>query len=314
MSLTRRLAPTATLATLTLALAACGGGSDPLASDPAPGEGGGTGGGASASTIVVGSADFSESRLLAQVYHGALESAGVPVGEPRLGIGAREAYLKGLEDGSINLIPEYTGALALFYDKDFATTEPQEVYEELQGLLPEHLTVLEASEAENKDSITVTEQTAQEHSLQKVSDLAPVAGELTLGAPPEFQSRAQGVPGLESTYGITFGQVRNLGGQALVQALANGQVDAANIFTTDPSITEQSFVVLEDDENLFGAQNVVPLITKEAAQNQQVTDTLNGVSEQLTTEELQAMLKKVDVDKQDPAAVADEWLSENDLG
>lgn len=308
-STTRRLAPTAALAALALGLAACGGGSDPLASEPADG----SGEAASGQTIVVGSADFSESKLLASLYRGALDAAGVQVGQPRLGIGAREAYLKGLEDGSINLIPEYTGALALFYDKEFDETDSQKVYDGLQQALPEDFTVLEPSKAENKDSITVTQKVADQYSLANVSDLAPVANKVTLGAPAEFQARTQGIPGLKETYGITFGQVRDLGGQALVQALTNGQVDAANIFTTDPAIAQHDLVVLEDDKQLFGAQNVVPLLTKKAAENTQVVETLNKVSAELTTENLQGMLKQVDVDKKDPSTVADGFLSEHGL-
>ncbi|WP_168582481.1 ABC transporter substrate-binding protein [Gephyromycinifex aptenodytis] len=305
---TTRLGSTAAVIALSLGLAACGGGSDPLNEESS-----GSGEAAAAQSIIVGSADFSESKLLANLYRGALEAAGVKVGEPRLGIGAREAYLKGLEDGSINLIPEYTGALALHYDKAFDKTEPQEVYDSLTKSLPENLTVLEPSKAEDKDSITVTKAVADKYSLTKISDLKPVANKLSIGAQAEFQSRAQGAPGLAKTYGITFKQVRSLGGQALVQALTNGQVDAANIFTTDPAIAEHNLIVLEDDKGLFGAQNIVPLLTKKAAEDTTVVQTLNKVSAELSTEDLQTMLKKVDIDKKDPSAVAEEFLSEHGL-
>lgn len=294
---------------LAVGLAACGGGSsDPLAAQQ-PTQGGGT---ATGATIVVGSADFSESQLLAHIYHGALKAKGVSVGEPKLNIGARETYLKGMSDGSINLIPEYTGALAQFYDPTFAAKDPDQVYEQLKAKLPADLTVLAKSAAEDKDAIAVKQETVDRYKLTSLQDLAPVSEDLTLGAPPEFKTRVQGVPGLEQEYGITFKGMRSLKGQALVQALKNDQVQAANLFTTDPAIATNGFVVLQDPKNLFGSQNVVPLINKKVV-TPQVTETLNGVSAKLTTDGLQTMLAQVDGQKKDPAAVAQEFLTANGL-
>ncbi|GMA41169.1 ABC transporter substrate-binding protein [Mobilicoccus caccae] len=307
---TRRRLGAAVALVATMTAAACGGGSDPLAEEPAPGASGSAAGG----TVTVGSADFSESKLLAHVYTTALKAQGIQVAQPRLGIGAREAYIKGMTDGSINVIPEYTGALASYYDQEYAGTDPNEVYEHLKSVLPAELTVLRPSAAENKDSITVTRQTAEQQSLRTVSDLATKAGELTLGAPPEFKARRQGIPGLKSVYAVEFGQVRELGGQALIQALVNGQVDAANVFTTDPAYVQHELVALEDDKGLFGSQNVVPLVSKEVAQNSAVTETLDRVSDALTTQDLQEMLTKVDVERQDPAAVAQEFVTAKQLG
>lgn len=294
---------------LAAGLAACGGGSsDPLAKQE-PSQGGGS---AAAGTIVVGSADFSESQLLAHIYQGALKAKGVSVGEPKLNIGARETYLKGMSDGSINVIPEYTGALAQFYDPQFAAKEPDQVYEQLKTKLPADLTVLAKSAAEDKDAIAVKKETVDRYKLTSLEDLAPVAKDLTLGAPPEFKTRAQGVPGLEQQYGITFKDMRSLKGQALVQALKNDQVQAANVFTTDPAIATNGFVVLQDPKRLFGSQNVVPLVSKKVA-TPQVTEALNDVSAKLTTDGLQTMLAQVDGQKKDPAAVAQEFLTANGL-
>lgn len=294
----------------TLSAAACGGGSDPLAEGGQEADPAATG---DATSIIVGSADFTESQLLARIYTGALQADGVEVSEPRLGIGAREAYLQGMTDGSINVIPEYSGALAAYYDQDYAGTEPNEVYQHLQEVLPDGLAVLEPSQAENKDTITVTRETAEENSLRTMEDLQAAAGNMTLGAPPEFKTRRQGIPGMQSEYGIEFGQVRELGGQALLQALVNGQVDAANIFSTDPAYTQHDLVPLEDGQGLFGAQNVLPLVTDEVAQNEQVAGTLNAVSEALTTEDLQQMLTQIDVERADPQQVADEFLQAKGL-
>jgi osmoprotectant transport system substrate-binding protein len=297
-----------------LGLAACGSsGSDPLSSPSASLSGSASGGasGGSGGPIVVGSADFSESVVLAEIYAGALKAKGIDA-STKTNIGSREIYLKALEDGSVQVVPEYTGALALYYDKAFAKTDPTEVYDALKSTLPKNLTVLEKSAAEDNDSIVVTKQTADKLGVKSLSELKDKAGELTLGAPPEFKARAQGIPGLEKTYGITFKDFVPLKGAALVNALKNGQVQAANIFSTDPAIAVNGFVTIADDKKLFGSQNVVPLVAADKAD--QVKAALDAVSGKLTTEELTNLLKATDVDKKDPQTVAADWLKAQGLG
>ena len=295
----------AALATLT----ACGGSSDPLASADSTATAGGS---AAGDSIVVGSANFPESELLADIYAGALKAKGVDA-STKTNIGSREIYLKALEDGSVQVVPEYTGALALFYDKSFDKTDPNEVYDALKAALPKNLTVLAKSAAEDNDSIVVTKETAAMlGGVTTLSGLKDKAGTLTLGAPPEFQTRPQGIPGLEKTYGVVFKDYVPLKGQALVQALKNGQVQAANIFSTDPAIAVNGFVTIEDDKKLFGSQNVVPLVAADRADD--VKAALDAVSAKLTTQELTNLLKATDVDKQDPKAVAAEWLKAQGLG
>ena len=294
-----------------LVLAGCGAsGDDPLASSStSSGEGGAAGSGES---VVVGGADFSESVLLAEIYAAALSAGGVEA-SAKTGIGAREVYLKALDEGTIDVFPEYTGALALYYDDTFSETDPDKTYEALQGILPDGMSVLEKSQAEDNDSIVVTRETAESQSLSTIEDLKGTAGEMTLAAPPEFKERPQGIPGLEKTYGITFGSYRPLtAGQATVQALKNGQVDAANIFSTDPAIAANDFVVLEDTKKLFGSQNVVPLVRDDV--KDQVSEVLNKVSAKLTTDNIAEMLKATDIDKKDPKQVAQTFVEENDLG
>lgn len=289
-----------------LGLTACGGGGDPLASSSSSGEGGDAGGG-----VVVGSADFSESILLAHIYAGALEADGVEA-STKTGIGSREVYLKALEEGSVDVVPEYTGNLALYYDKKFAETDPDKTYDGLTEVLPDGLAVLDKSEAEDNDSIVVTKETADSQDLKTLEDLTDAAGEMTLGAPSEFKTRAQGIPGLKSTYDIEFQSFRPLKpGQATNGALKNGQIDAANIFSTDPAIVENDFVVLEDTKKLFGSQNVVPLVREDS--QEQVAETLDEVSAKLTTEKLQELLKRTDIDKEDPDKVAADFLKEEGL-
>ena len=172
--------------------------------------------------------------------------------------------------------------------------------------------MLDKSAAEDKDSIVVTKATADADNLSSIGDLKGVAGDMTLAAPPEFQSRPQGVPGLKRVYGVSFKSFRPLTGQTLVQALKNGQVDAANIFSTDPAIAANNFVVLTDDKKLFGSQNIVPLVRKDVAD--QVSEALNAVSAALTTDKLSALLQQTDIDKKDPKDVAQQFLSDNNLG
>jgi osmoprotectant transport system substrate-binding protein len=301
----------ALLAVSLLGVTACGGGSDPLASDPATGSASASASGGSGEPIVVGGANFSESTLLAEIYAGALKAKGINA-STKLNIGSREIYLRALEDNSVQVFPEYTGALALYYDKAYTGTDAEEVYTHVQDVIPDTLTVLDKSAAEDNDSIVVTKETATSKNLTTIEDLAPVAGELTLAAPPEFKERPQGIPGLEKTYGVTFSSFRPLTGQGIVQALKNGQVDAANIFSTDPAIAANEFVQLEDTKKLFGSQNIVPLVRTDRAD--EVKEALNAVSAKLTTESIAQMLKQTDIDKKDPSAVAQEFLSTNGLG
>lgn len=291
--------------TAALALSACGGGGDPLAEDE-PQDGGSDGASAGGDTLVIGSANFPENVLLAEIYAAALGDAGVDV-ETNLNIGNREAYMAGLEDGSIDLIPEYTGNLTLFLNEDAEATASDEVYAELQEALPENLTVLDMAEAEDKDSVVVTAETAEKLGLTTIADLKPEAPNLVLGGPPEWRDRFTGVPGLQEVYGLEFSEFKPLdaGSTLTVQALVNGQIDAGNIFSTDPAIVENDFVVLEDNESLFAAQNVVPLISTDAVTSE-IEEALNGVSAGLTTQNLTDMM--VQVQDGDPAAVAREFV------
>jgi len=294
---------------LAVAIAACGGSSNPVTPTGSPA----SGSSAPADTIVIGSANFQESTLLANIYAEALKAKDVKV-STKLNIGAREAYIPGLQDGSIDLIPEYSGVLLQYFDKNATAVSSDDVYQALQSALPANLIVLEQSQAQDKDSVTVTAATAGKYNLTSIADLTGHAGSLVFGGPPEFKTRPDGVPGLKRVYNVTFGQFRTLdaGGPLSVNALKNGQVDAADIFTTDPSIEKNNFVVLQDPKNLYTAQNVLPLINKAKA-SQTVTSALNAVSAKLDTTTLSELLARV-YDKQDPNAVAKAWLAQVGLG
>lgn len=277
-----------------------------------------TGGSASGDndTITVGSANFPESELLAEMYAQVLEAQGVDV-KRSFNIGAREVYLQALEDGSIDLLPEYNGALLAALSEDGApegVTSPDDVYDALQDVLPEGIVSLPQSDAEDKDTLSVTSETADEYDLETIEDLEPVADQLRIAAGPEFAERIQGIKGLESEYGLTFKEFVPLdaGGPLTLAALTDGDVEVANIFSTDSAIETNDLVTLEDTKQLFLSENILPIV-REDKSDDTVEDALNSVSEALTTENLTEYLAKVQVDKQDSASVAKEFLTEYDL-
>ena len=302
-----RIALAFTAAAAMLAVASCGSSSDPLAS-------GGSTTKAETGTIIVGSANFPENALLAEIYAGALSAKGITV-KKTLNIGSRETYIPALKDGSIDLIPEYTGVLAQYFNKNVKATDADGVYAELKAAVPATLTVLDKSAAEDKDAVVVTKATADKYKLKTIADLLPIAKDLTLGGPPEWKTRPTGVPGLKKLYNLDFKTFRPLdtGGPLSVQALKNGQVDAVNLFTTDASIAANGFVILDDPKSLFAAQNVVPLITKSKV-SPTISAALNAISAKLDTATLGALVKEVVVDKKDASVVAREFLTKIGLG
>lgn len=268
----------------------------------------------SGGSIVVGSANFPESELLMEMYAQALEGSDIEV-ETKPNIGSREVYMQAFDSGDITLLPEYNGALLAYLSEGDVPRDisaPDEVYDALQEVLPDGAETLPQSDAEDKDTLTVNQETADEYQLSTIADLEPVAGDLTIAAGPEFRERFQGLVGLEEVYGVEFGEYKPLdpGGPLTVGALEDGSVDVANVFSTDSAIQTNNWVTLEDSENLFLAENIVPLIKSDAV-TPEAEEALNAVSEALTTENLTEALAKVQVDKQDPATVAEEFLTEN---
>lgn len=293
-----------------LVLTGCGGGGDPLADSSDAASGGSTGG----NGITVGSANFPESEVIAELYAGALRHAGFEV-KTKPGIGAREAYVGAVKDGSVDVVPDYSGNLLLFVKPDATQSSAQDILKALPDALKgEGLSVLDASQAEDKDSLVVTRDTAEKYSLSSIEDLAPVCGELTMGGPPEFQERAYGVKGLKSKYDCTFKSfepINDGAGPLTVQALTKGDVQVADLFTTNPAIQDNHLVVLEDPKNNFIAQQVLPLTAPDRLP-QKAVDALNELSGKLTTQDLVDLNRKVSGDQQlNPADAAKQWLSDH---
>jgi osmoprotectant transport system substrate-binding protein len=306
MSRTVPHARAAAAACLLVAVAACDtDGEDPLA------EGGDGEQGAAA--VTVGSANFPESSALAEVYAQALEAAGISV-DTQLEIGSREIYYDQVESGEISVMPEYIGNLLLHVDPEAETGDAEQIREALQEALPADLEILASSEADNNNEIVVTAQTADELELASIADLQPYASDMALGGPPEFEERQAGVLGLEDAYGLEFGEFRALdaGGPITVENLDQDEVQVATLFTTDPAIEANDFVMLEDPENVFPAQLVTPLIHADDV-DEDARAVLDQVSEELTSADLVEMNRAMAEDRLDPRDVAADWLEQAGL-
>src|SRR6478735_2551797 len=260
---------------LAMALSACGGSSNPLSSAPASsGTASGSGG-----ALVIGSADFPESQILAEVYAGALNAAGVTA-STKPNIGSREVYIKAVQDGSVDVVPDYSGDLLLYVNKD------------------------------------ATKVSAEKYQLKSIEDMAKVCGDLVIGAPATFAERAYGLPGLAKNYNCVPKKLEPFsdgGGAVTLKALLSDQVQVADIYTTTPSIPDNDLVVLEDPKNNFIAQQVLPLYNT-AKMTDKAKEALNAVSKVLTTEDLINLNRAVSgSQKQNPKDAADAWLKEKGL-
>lgn len=260
-------------------------------------------------SIKVGSADFPENVLLMDLYADAMSAKGVKVTKTP-NIGERPVYMAALNDGSIDMIPEYTGSILSYLDPSATAKTPADVYAALKtAAAAKGLEALQFAAAQDSDSITVTQKTADKYHLKSIADLKPVASKLIFGAPAQFKTRADGIPALNSVYGVTFGTFTPLqaGGTITVTALQNGSIDAGDIFSTDPSIAKNHFVALTDPKNMFAAQNVVPL-AKANKLSQPMIDACDAVSAKLDTSTLAKLVAAV-AQGTDPDTVAKGWLS-----
>jgi osmoprotectant transport system substrate-binding protein len=303
----RRIITTAAVAlTAVFTLGACGGGGDPLSSTSAAPSASGSSGGAS--KIVIGSANYPENVLLASIYSQALQAKGLQVDE-KFNIGSREIIYDQIKSGALTVLPEYNGGLLSFIDPKSTGATKDEVNAELESKLPPELEMLDSSAAEDKDSLTVSKDTATKDKLATIEDLAKVAKDFVVGGPPEFKKRREAQ--FKDVYGITFKEWKPTG-DTTADAIKSDAVQVGNVFTTDPKILINGLVPLQDPKNVFSAQNVTPLVNK-AGVNDTVRTTLNAISAKLDTNGLVAMMKRVAVDKDDPPVVAKDWLTQNGL-
>ena len=298
-----RFALAAAIAATALAVSGC------AAADPLnPGGGPSDGASGSADTIVIGSQAYYSDAATTEIYTQALEGAGFTV-ERKFNIGQRDAYMPSVEDGTIDLFPEYTGNLLQWFDKDTTARTSDDVYAALVKVLPKGLVALDQSSATDQDSYNVTADFAEANNLKSLDDLAAVSVPLTLGGAPELEERPYGPKGLLELYGATVGFSAT--GDTTVEDLLAGTVNIANVYSADPRIQTDHLVTLADPKGLFLASNVVPIANAEIAD--EIADVINGVSAKLTPAGLVAMNVQSTVELQSPAVIATKWLKDNGL-
>ncbi len=266
-------------------------------------------------SIVVGSGDFPESEIVAEIYAEALQANGFEIGR-RMGIGSRETYVPALKDHSIDLVPEYIGNLLLYFAPDSTATMLDDVELELYKKLPGDLSVLTPSPASDTDTVTVTAGTAGDWNLRTIGDLAAHSPDVRFGAPSAFETRPSGLPGLRQKYGLNiapgnFVAINDGGGAVTVRALVEGKVTAANIFSTSPAMLQNHLVPLEDPQHNFLAGNIVPLVNSQK-KSDHLKDVLDAVSAKLTTSGLAGLNAAVSGNSGiDPDQAARNWVRDN---
>ena len=266
-------------------------------------------------SIVVGSGDFPESEIVAEIYAQALQANGFEIGR-RMGIGSRETYIPALKDHSIDLVPEYIGNLLLYFAPDSAATMLDAVELELHKKLPGDLSILTPSPASDTDTVTVTGGTASAWNLKTIADLAAHSADVRFGAPSAFENRPSGLPGLRQKYSLdirpgNFVAINDGGGPVTVRALVEGRVTAANIFSTSPAIPQNHLVALDDPEHNFLAGNIVPLVNSQK-KSDRLKVVLDAVSARLTTSGLAGLNAAVSGDSGvDPDQAARNWVRDN---
>jgi osmoprotectant transport system substrate-binding protein len=303
----KRRVTTAAIAVAALALAACGANSDPIGNSSAAPSGSGSASGASG-TVIVGSANFTESNVIMELYAQAMKAKGVNV-STKLNIGSREVYIKALQDKSISVIPEYTGNLLGYFDKNTTAKTSAEIEAALPKAVGSSLKLLKVSPAADQDVYVVTKQYAADNGLASLADLTKVASSATLGGPSELQKRPYGPDGLKKTYGVTFKAFKPYDAIAVKVKDLNG-----NKFQVGEFFTDNGYVELKDPKNLIAPQNVVPLVAADVASNTAATGAIESVQAALTTADLTKLNNLVDVKHEDANQVAGDWLKEKGLG
>ena len=292
----------AALIALALVAAACNGSGED-----------GDGDGESRGEITVGAVAFAENQILGEMYAQALEDAGYEVSR-QLSLDSREILQPAIESGEVDVAPEYLATLSAFLGGE-TSTDPDEQVEILQPLLEEHgQTVLDYSEAIDTNAFVVTRETADQFNLSAVSDLQGVAGDMSLGGPPECPEREFCIPGLRDVYGVEFGQFvpLDVGGPLTVEALSNGEIDVGLLFSTDGAIPANDFVLLEDDMSLQQADNIAPVVRSEVL-NEEIRGILDSISEALTTEKMTSLNAQVTVEVGYRADAARSFLEEEGI-
>lgn len=291
------------MATAALVLTSCGADSDPLDDNGEDTN--------ASDSIVIGSQAYYSNEIIAEIYAQVLENEGFEV-EREFQIGQREVYMPELEDGELDLLPDYTGNLVQYYQDDADTGSPEEVHQQAQEAMPDELQVLDFAEATDQDSYTVTSETADKYDLESIGDLSDVGDSVSMAANSEFESRPYGPDGADDVYGVTVKVVgvEDSGGPLTVGALLDGDVEVADIYTSSPSIAEEDLVVLDDPEHLILPQNVVPVASAEL--DDKAVDIVNDVQADLSLDELIQLNTRSVEDEASASDIASQWLEDRD--
>ncbi|KTR19892.1 glycine/betaine ABC transporter [Curtobacterium citreum] len=263
-------------------------------------------------TIVIGSQQYYSNEIIAEMYAQVLEKDGFSV-KRNFNIGQREIYIPQLEKGAIDVMPEYSGNLLQYFDKESTAKTASQIDEGLSKALPSGLRVLDAAEATDQDSYTVTKEFSEKNDVTSLADLKNVSEKLTVGANSEFQTRPYGPDGLKSVYGVDvdFKAIEDSGGALTVKALKDGTVQLADIYTADPSIKANDLVSLKDPENLILPQNVIPVVSKKV--DDKAAADIDKVNKVLTEAALIEVNSKSTVDKEKASQIAKDFLSSKGL-
>lgn len=269
-------------------------------------------------TIVIGSTNFPEQTIVANLYGDVLQHAGYSV-QVKPNLGARAVVVPALEKGQIDLEPDYAGSLVNYLAGNNASLSASTQLSTAVPYLKSHLdkygvTVLDAAPAIDTNVFAVTQATAKKYHLTTLSSLKSAASKLILGGPPECPTNAGCEVGLEKTYGLHFASFKSLdeGGPLSVAALKNGEVQVVELFSSSGAVQENHFVVLTDNKHLEGATNIIPVIRKSAATSG-VEKVLDKLSAKLTTDQLSSLNLDVTSDHEQPATVAKTWLQKEGL-
>ncbi len=269
-------------------------------------------------TLTIGSKNFTEQRVLAQIYAQGLQAAGYRV-RTRLDLGDESAALRAVKGGMVDAYPEYTGtALLSFFGVRAAAIpkDPTEAYERARdGFAKQGLTAFEPTPFTSSNEVAVTQATAEREGLQRISDLTGRAEDLTLFGSPECDRRQDCLLGLRQVYGLEFERFVEVEIPERHDVLTNGRADVSIVFTTDPQIKREGFVLLEDDRGMFPPNNSTLVVRREVAERAgpDLRATIERLQRELTDEVMQELNARVDLDKETPEQVARAYLQESGL-
>ena len=269
-------------------------------------------------SLTIGSKNFTEQKVLGEIYAQGLEAAGYSINKD-LNLGDQDTALAALKSGEISAYPEYTGtALLAFFGKqaDELPKDPQAAYEEAKaGFAEDGLVALPPTPFTSSNEVAVTKETADELGLKTISDLDGKSQDLTLYGSPECRQRLDCLLGLQEVYGLKFKKFTPVDIAQRHEVLTSGRADVSIVFTTDPQIQREQEVLLEDDKGMFPPYNSTLVLKQETADEagEDLPRTVELIQEQLTDENMQELNARVDLDKKDPAQVAEEYLTETGL-